>query len=268
MNCPTLPIRCWGLVGLTILHAAQGLAAQPTELRTREARAQQAQSQQAQSQQARAQQARAEETHPRERVSPPAVAADRQYLLLANGEVVAGRLQITQDHFQIVPQPGIAWKIHQRDVVTRGRSLEELYRFQFRETHADDLDAQLRLAEWCLVQSLFRQCASHISAAYRLRPDDPRAESLEVRLRAAFESDNERADPNKPSKSQRPNDELVPRSPRRVASRHQRNRRAATASRRDADPATPATDPFDPERFNRDHSPRRVTTATVESPSR
>ena len=174
---------------------------------------------------------------------------DVNYFLLTNGEVVVGQVQIVQNQFEIFTAEGISWRVPQREVLFRGRRLADVYAFRRKSLRPSEIAEQLELAEWCLVQSLFFESAVHILQTRQLGLNDQRIDSLEARLRMAA---------TKPAtvRSQvavaRP-PELLHTACVRVPEREKRRK-----NDRFVKLSLPVSDPFDPEVFNAQYSPRHA----------
>lgn len=116
---------------------------------------------------------------------PEVVASPQQgILVLRNGHVLRGQVTAAGDRYFVALSSGEV-SVRRDEVECYCKSLDEAYQLKRAAIRADDLDARLRLAEWCVRHDLAALAAKELSYALALAPDDPRIGLLERRLKLA-----------------------------------------------------------------------------------
>jgi hypothetical protein len=115
------------------------------------------------------------------------LSAENGLLILANGQVLEGKIVKVGDHYQLTQ--GDSFEVHLRaaDVEFCCRDLDEAYQRKRAALVNADVGEHLTLAQWCLSQDLLGYAAQEIATAIELDPRHPRIPLLERRLEVARE---------------------------------------------------------------------------------
>jgi hypothetical protein len=108
-------------------------------------------------------------------------AAQENVLLLGDGGVLTGVISKSDDRYLVV-RGGAEISVPSASVVAVCDSLEAAYRHQQCAMQGPEADAHMALAEWCLRNGLYRECAAELAAVRAVGPKHPRMELLERRL--------------------------------------------------------------------------------------
>jgi hypothetical protein len=92
-----------------------------------------------------------------------------------------GRITFSGDHY-FVDRNGLQVGVRTTDVEVVAASLEEAYAKKKKAIDPTDFDRRLALAEWCMRQDLFGQCALELADCGELHENHPRVAELKRRL--------------------------------------------------------------------------------------
>lgn len=106
-------------------------------------------------------------------------------LVLNNGEVLRGHVTREGDRYVMTLGSNGEIRIPKERVEMLCLSMDEAYQRKRAAQHGTGIDGHLKLAEWCLRQSLTSQAADELLSAMAIDPDDHRIPLLERRLRLA-----------------------------------------------------------------------------------
>lgn len=109
------------------------------------------------------------------------------FLLLRNGEVLQGHVTQAGDVYLVATGDGSELRIASRDVEMYCLDLDEAYVRKAAGIRPDDTAAHLRLADWCLCNSLLSRAADELLLVTAAEPDHPRLPLMERRLQMAVE---------------------------------------------------------------------------------
>ena len=105
-----------------------------------------------------------------------------QFLLLKNGQLLAGHVSLHGDRY-LVAVPYGEIQVRRADVDQIVGSPQEAYLHRKNATRFGDADEHLRLAQWCLDRSLVAEAETQLEAAVGLQPHHPRVPLIERQLR-------------------------------------------------------------------------------------
>jgi hypothetical protein len=128
-------------------------------------------------------------------------------LLLANGQILRGKITHGGDHYYVALDDGEI-RLKASEVEIFCRTIEDGYERKRLGMLIGDADEHLDLAQWCIQHKLFGCAARELGEAMRLEPNHPKIAVLERRLQLAMNEQDvpqEAPPPGKPSLS---NDEL------------------------------------------------------------
>ena len=156
-------------------------------------------------------------------------APQSQLLVLRNGEVLAGKVARSDDHY-VVQLPNGQVRVKNADVEMVCDNLEEAYRRKRAALQAGDVPQHLALAQWCLHHQLLAPAGDELVDVVHTDPENPMIGVLQHRLKMAKEPA-----PTADGKTAQPmigNDELD-RMVRRSAARLGRDVHAVSSTRLD-----------------------------------
>jgi hypothetical protein len=118
--------------------------------------------------------------------SPSAVAAEDGMVLLANGQVLSGKVTRAGDYYYVLMPTGEI-RLRAAEVELFCHDLEEGYARKRAALVPGQIQDHLNLAHWCIQQGLFGYAARELSAAMAIDRTHPKIALLERRLELARE---------------------------------------------------------------------------------
>ncbi len=109
-------------------------------------------------------------------------------LLLTNGQLLSGNITHAGDHYVVTIGVGGEVKIASAKVAAQCADLEGVYDWKLRRLSGDGAAPHLDLADWCLRNQMYRQCAQQLSLALAAEPNHPRIDTIERRLQSAVQA--------------------------------------------------------------------------------
>lgn len=124
----------------------------------------------------------------------PSAAAPRDgILLLKNGQVLAGRITWSGDHY-FVDRDGLQVGVRAAEVLATATDMDDAYRSQRERLAKDDLEGRQTLVQWCLRHELLGYAATELAECEALHPGHPRTTVLMRQLQSAVRTaESERA---------------------------------------------------------------------------
>ena len=116
--------------------------------------------------------------------SPVAVAPRDRVLLLKNGQVLAGRITWSGDHY-FVDRDGLQMGVRSGEVLATAADMDDAYRWQRARLARDDLEGHQTLAQWCLRHDLLGYAATELADCEALQPSHARTALLMRQLQSA-----------------------------------------------------------------------------------
>ena len=113
-------------------------------------------------------------------------APQSQLLVLRNGEVLAGKVAHSDDHY-VVQLPNGQVRVKNADVEMVCDNLEEAYRRKRAALQAGDVPQHLALAQWCLHHQLLAPAGDELVDVVHTDPENPMIGVLQHRLKMAKE---------------------------------------------------------------------------------
>jgi hypothetical protein len=114
------------------------------------------------------------------------IARERGVLLLRNGQVLAGDIAKLDTHYSIVVNRGEV-RVHQRDVESICRDLEEAYRQKRLQVREDCVQDHIDLAQWCHNNGLLAHAVEELKIAVALNPTHPLIPLIDRKIRMSSE---------------------------------------------------------------------------------
>lgn len=119
--------------------------------------------------------------------TPLQLAPQEGVLLLANGQVLTGKITRAGEHYFVaLPQGEIRLKLGEVEMFCR--DLDEGYRRKREAVVPGQVNDHLELANWCIQQGLYGYAARELSEALQAEPQHPKIPVLERRLQLAMQS--------------------------------------------------------------------------------
>lgn len=130
---------------------------------------------------------------PPEYRSPAAAAPRDGVLLLKNGQVLAGRITWSGDHY-FVDRDGLQMGVRSGEVMATAADMDDAYRWQRAQLARDDLEGHQTLAQWCMRHDLLGYAATELADCEALQPGHARTALLMRQLQSAVRTvENARA---------------------------------------------------------------------------
>lgn len=110
-------------------------------------------------------------------------------LLLKNGQLLAGRITWSGDHY-FVDRNGLQMGVRSAEVELTARDLDDAYQQKRAKLAKDDWDGCQNLAQWCLRHDLLGYAATELAECEAIQPRHPRTQLLMRQLQSAVRVSN------------------------------------------------------------------------------
>jgi hypothetical protein len=113
------------------------------------------------------------------------------YVLLHHGNVIHGFVKPQADRITIALDKGNEVTVPNRQVLTIGKNLEALYKFQVRAIRKWGTGEHWHLAQWCIQNGLLDQAIEHYTELEKTASASPKFKQLDLQLRQALLADSQ-----------------------------------------------------------------------------
>lgn len=115
-------------------------------------------------------------------VEKPAGAETPKLLLLNDGRILSGEVS-EEDEMIILTQPAGVMRFPARKVVRAFSSIQEIHQYKLDRVPEEDMDEQLKLAQWCMSQGLVAEANEHLKCILKIDPKHGRAKAMTASIR-------------------------------------------------------------------------------------
>lgn len=111
--------------------------------------------------------------------------SNSRVLLLRNGQAIVGQVSYEGEYYRVVLPTGEI-RIRAAEVEHLCRDLQDAYRVKWAAISPNDVDAQMRLADWCVEYKMFEQAEALIVVAEQASPEMARVRIARRNLQLAL----------------------------------------------------------------------------------
>lgn len=108
---------------------------------------------------------------------PAADAAKPKLVLLTDGRILSGVVS-EEDGMVAVTQTAGIMKFPERKVERAFDTIQEVHQYKLEQVPEDDMDEQLKLAQWCLSKGLAAEAQGHLDSILKIDPKHVRAKAM------------------------------------------------------------------------------------------